>query len=127
MILEPASKRVRDRILAAMPRPLTEIGTKALESFLDLPFVEDWNPKNMHGAELSHVFDVGLPFSFLVGNTTAEAHRRNSARQRAGVNCRDPAFQAKSTLVPYSATGCQCEIRAAPSVSNRRYRSYLER
>lgn len=67
---------LRDRILAAIPRPFTEVGTKALESFLDLPFIKGWRPKNMYLRELSHVFDVGLPFSFLKGNPTAESHRR---------------------------------------------------
>lgn len=76
MTLESPSNLLRDRILAAVPHPLTELGTKALDSFLALPLIEDWCPKNMYLGELSSVFDVGLPFSFLAGNATAEAHRR---------------------------------------------------
>lgn len=67
---------LRNRILGAIPRPLTEIGDRALESFLGLPHVDRWNPNNIYLCELSSVFDVGLPFSFLQGNTTAEAHMR---------------------------------------------------
>lgn len=67
---------LRNRILEAIPRPLTEIGNRALESFLGLPRIERWNPDNMYLCELSSVFDVGLPFSLLRGNTTAEAHKQ---------------------------------------------------
>ena len=70
-----ALDHLRNRILAAIPRPLTEIGNRALESFLGLPNVESWNPNIMYLFELSNVFDVGLPFSFLQGNTTAEPHK----------------------------------------------------
>lgn len=76
MTVESPSSLLRDRILAAIPHPLTKLGTKALDSFLALPLVEGWCPKNMYLDELSSVFDVGLPFSFLAGNATAEAHRR---------------------------------------------------
>jgi hypothetical protein len=65
---------LRSRILKAIPRSLTEVGSRALESFLDLPYVESWNPDNMYLCELSTVFDVGLPFSFLRENSTAIAH-----------------------------------------------------
>ncbi|MBX9636569.1 MAG: hypothetical protein K2Q45_03350 [Nitrosomonas sp.] len=66
---------LRNRILTAIPQPLTNIGNKALESFLELPNVEKWNPNNMYLLELSRVFDIGLPFSFLQGNATAATHR----------------------------------------------------
>lgn len=75
MTLARPSDPLRERILATIPYPLTEVGTRALESFLDLPMVENWRPENMFLREVSNVFDVGLPFSFLVGNTTADAHR----------------------------------------------------
>jgi len=70
-----ALEHLRNRILEAIPRPLTEVGSRALESFLDLPHVESWNPDNMYLCELSNVFDVGLPFSFLRENSTARAHK----------------------------------------------------
>lgn len=66
---------LRNRILAAIPRPLTDVGNSALESFLGLPHVGRWNPNNMYLRELSTVFDVGLPFSFLQGNITADKHK----------------------------------------------------
>lgn len=66
---------LRERIVAALPCPLTEVGASALEAYLDLPTIENWCPKNIYLGELSSVFDVGLPLSFLVGNTTADKHR----------------------------------------------------
>jgi len=65
---------LRQRILEATPRSLTEVGSRALESFLNLPHIERWNPDNLYLRELSTVFDVGLPFSFLRGNSSAQAH-----------------------------------------------------
>lgn len=76
MTQQHPSSPLRDRILAALPDPLTERGAEALQSFLELPFVDDWHPQNMYLGELSSVFDVGLPFSFLRGNASAEARRR---------------------------------------------------
>nr|WP_294866553.1 hypothetical protein [uncultured Pseudogulbenkiania sp.] len=71
-----ALNHLRNRILEAISRPLTEVGNSALESFLGLPHVERWNPDNMYLRELSYVFDVGFPFSFLRENTTAESHKQ---------------------------------------------------
>lgn len=71
-----SSHFLRERILASLQRPLTTLGIEALDSFLSLPFVEDWSPENMYLSEVSSVFDIGLPFSLLAGNATAEAHRR---------------------------------------------------
>lgn len=65
---------IRNRILEAISRPLSEHGGRALESFLDLPHVDSWNPNNMYLHQLSTVFDIGLPFSFLRENLTARAH-----------------------------------------------------
>ncbi len=68
--------QLRNRIIKEIPRPLSEVGNRSLESFLRLPHVESWNPDNLYLRELSQVFDVGLPFSFLQENTTAFAHKR---------------------------------------------------
>lgn len=76
MTIAPSSSLLRDRILGAIPYPLTTTGIEALDSFLALPFIENWNPKNMYLDEVSRVFNVGLPFSILAGNTTADAHRQ---------------------------------------------------
>lgn len=67
---------LRNRILEAIPRPLTVTGNRALDSFLELPHVETWNPKAMYLGELSSVFDVGLPFSFFQGNASSDTHKK---------------------------------------------------
>lgn len=60
----------------AIQHPLSEIGYQALESFLDLPCVERWDPVNLFLRELSDVFDAGLPTTFLRGNASSAAHKR---------------------------------------------------
>lgn len=74
------NEKLRSRILEAIPCALTVAGRNAIDAFLDLPHVNDWNPKDMYLGNLSKVFDVGLPFSFLKDNITAQAHRREIGR-----------------------------------------------
>lgn len=76
MTLKPSGKLLRDRVLATISSPLSKIGFEALDSFLALPFVDEWCPKDMYLGELSSIFDVGLPFALLAGNATADSHRR---------------------------------------------------
>lgn len=76
MTLGPSGKLLRDRVLAAIPNPLSKIGTEALDSFLALPFVDGWCPNDMYLGTLSSIFNIGLPFALLANNATAESHRR---------------------------------------------------
>jgi hypothetical protein len=68
-------KAMRERLLETISGQLTERGTMALEAFLELPGVDLWRPESIHLREVAMVFDIGLPFSFLRNNRTADAHR----------------------------------------------------
>ena len=68
-------KAMRERLLEAISGQLTERGAMALDAFLELPGADLWNPERIHLGEVSTVFDIGLPFSFLRNNRTADAHR----------------------------------------------------
>ena len=76
MTLDPSNQSLRDRVLSAVYKPLSKIGTETLDSFITLPFVDGWHPKNMYLGELSEIFNVGLPFALLAGNASADAHRQ---------------------------------------------------
>jgi hypothetical protein len=62
---------LRKRIVDALPRALSPAGESALEGFLALPGASAWRPDRMGLRELSFVFDVGLPFSFVRENPSA--------------------------------------------------------
>jgi hypothetical protein len=70
-----AIKTIRERLLEAISGQLTERGAMALEAFLELPGVDVWSPQSVHLGQVSTAFDIGLPFSFLRNNRTAEAHK----------------------------------------------------
>lgn len=76
MKLDSQQRQLRNRVLEAIDQPLTSVGAAALDSFVALPRVGEWSPQNLYLLELSTVFDIGLPFSLLAGNTSADAHRR---------------------------------------------------
>ena len=67
---------LRDRILLAVDSQLSKPGNEALDSFVNLPCVEKWQPENMYGLEITKVFNIGLPFALLAGNKSAESHRK---------------------------------------------------
>src|SRR5437588_5022419 len=72
----PESDALLARIRPALPLPLSETGESALQHFLALPGVASWNPDNIYLAELSMIFDLGLPFALLGNNSSADYHRR---------------------------------------------------
>ncbi len=76
MTSDSSAQCLRDRILSFLNHPLTEIGGAALNAFLSLPSVENWKPVNVYGLEVTKALDIGLPFSFLVGNDSASSHRQ---------------------------------------------------
>ncbi len=69
-----------NRIRSGLPLPLSEIGEAALESFLALPGVTTWCPDNLWLAELSKIFNIGLPFALLGSDPSAASHRREIGR-----------------------------------------------
>lgn len=70
-----AIKPIRERLLEAISGQLTNRGAMALDAFLELPGIDLWQPESVHLREVSTAFDVGLPFSFLRNNRTADAHK----------------------------------------------------
>jgi hypothetical protein len=76
MTSDSSDQCLRDRILSFLNHPLSEIGVAALKSFLSLPSVENWKPVNVYELEVTKALDIGLPFSFLVGNDSASSHRQ---------------------------------------------------
>jgi hypothetical protein len=63
---------LRKRIADALPRPLSPIGEAAVEGFLSLAGVSRWLPERIGLLQLSHVFDIGLPFALIGDNPTVK-------------------------------------------------------
>ena len=75
---------LRDRVLSFLNRRLTPTGEKALDTFLSLPDVENWNPTNVWGMEVDRIFRFGLPFSIIGENSSAQRHRVKAGKQILG-------------------------------------------
>ena len=59
---------LRKRIVEALPRAASAFGEAAIEGFLSLPGASAWRPNRMGLAELSFVFDVGVPLALIGDN-----------------------------------------------------------
>lgn len=66
---------LRTWIAAGLAGSLSDIGQESLAAFLALPFVEGWKPDNVYLGVISSVFNFGLPFALLRGNSSAARHR----------------------------------------------------
>jgi len=65
-------KTLEINLRKAVGKPLTPTGENALAAFLGLPGMERWQPSDLHLAELSTVFAIGLPFSLLGENPSTK-------------------------------------------------------
>ncbi len=65
---------LRRRIFEALPRELTAMGEAAVEGFLELPGASAWRPDQLRLAELSYVFDIGVPFALIGDNPSAKSY-----------------------------------------------------